>query len=449
MSAMEVLSPEPHRFPYGLATDCSYYDGEQVSAGSTPFASAPSSPSRSKMHDFFYSVPSSPSHGVLDSLDHSTDLQASVPFSWEEAPGTPKRINPCLDPDFAFISLILQDRRSLSAPTSPQREHTSQFEPGKGIQNQWGQASGKGQHLQEVEQELDSDFQFTSSAWGEESLASPKMSSADELFFKGRILPLKLPPRMQGLARELAPVDSVKCSSSISAPQSPSRSPRSGGAPRIRSILGLKNTSTDAKGNPRQGWAKTLTPLRLLRKDQQQHQAKVTKNAGSIPLDHQITNSKDSSTKSLESSTNHLRILDVNDIPSQAQNVKGLSNVHGRDGQHSHRPGLSVQPLPENISVKKWFGKDGDKRTKNGAARSWPRPSARSVLATRSARDTTSSRQGTLPVPHELHYRTNGVTSEQMRRRTFLPYKQTLLGCLGFGYMKFPGLSSTFEAIGR
>uniref|UniRef100_A0A7N0TER4 Calmodulin-binding protein n=1 Tax=Kalanchoe fedtschenkoi TaxID=63787 RepID=A0A7N0TER4_KALFE len=35
---------------------------------------------------------------------------------------------------------------------------------------------------------------------------------------------------------------------------------------------------------------------------------------------------------------------------------------------------------------------------------------------------------------HELHYTLNRAASVEMRRRTFLPYKQGLLGCLGFGH---------------
>lgn len=33
---------------------------------------------------------------------------------------------------------------------------------------------------------------------------------------------------------------------------------------------------------------------------------------------------------------------------------------------------------------------------------------------------------------HELHYKVNRTISEELRRKTFLPYKQGLLGCLGF-----------------
>ncbi|KAE8708373.1 hypothetical protein F3Y22_tig00110343pilonHSYRG00012 [Hibiscus syriacus] len=37
---------------------------------------------------------------------------------------------------------------------------------------------------------------------------------------------------------------------------------------------------------------------------------------------------------------------------------------------------------------------------------------------------------------HELHYKANRAMSEEMRRKTFLPYKRGLLGCMGFN----PGL---------
>ncbi|KAE8707239.1 Serine carboxypeptidase-like 26 [Hibiscus syriacus] len=35
---------------------------------------------------------------------------------------------------------------------------------------------------------------------------------------------------------------------------------------------------------------------------------------------------------------------------------------------------------------------------------------------------------------HELHYTANRAVSEEMKRKTFLPYKQGLLGCLGFNH---------------
>ncbi|KAJ6692571.1 hypothetical protein OIU79_014345 [Salix purpurea] len=44
-----------------------------------------------------------------------------------------------------------------------------------------------------------------------------------------------------------------------------------------------------------------------------------------------------------------------------------------------------------------------------------------------------SSRRRSGPISaHEAHYTVNRAVSEEMKRKTFLPYKQGLLGCLGF-----------------
>ncbi|GMI85034.1 hypothetical protein like AT3G62630 [Hibiscus trionum] len=48
------------------------------------------------------------------------------------------------------------------------------------------------------------------------------------------------------------------------------------------------------------------------------------------------------------------------------------------------------------------------------------------------------------PSPHELHYTANRAQAEEMRKKTFLPYRQGLLGCLGFsskGYGAMNGLA--------
>ncbi|TQD74905.1 hypothetical protein C1H46_039578 [Malus baccata] len=36
------------------------------------------------------------------------------------------------------------------------------------------------------------------------------------------------------------------------------------------------------------------------------------------------------------------------------------------------------------------------------------------------------------PSLHELHYTANRAQAEEMRKKTYLPYRQGLLGCLGF-----------------
>ncbi|OMO63174.1 hypothetical protein COLO4_32685 [Corchorus olitorius] len=55
-----------------------------------------------------------------------------------------------------------------------------------------------------------------------------------------------------------------------------------------------------------------------------------------------------------------------------------------------------------------------------------------SFRSTESVGSVSSSRRRGPVSAHELHYTANRAVSEEMRRKTFLPYKQGLLGCLGF-----------------
>ncbi|XP_022747593.1 uncharacterized protein LOC111297208 [Durio zibethinus] len=54
------------------------------------------------------------------------------------------------------------------------------------------------------------------------------------------------------------------------------------------------------------------------------------------------------------------------------------------------------------------------------------------------------------PSPHELHYTANKAQAQEMRKKTFLPYRQSLLGCLGFsskGYGTMNGLARALNPV--
>lgn len=51
------------------------------------------------------------------------------------------------------------------------------------------------------------------------------------------------------------------------------------------------------------------------------------------------------------------------------------------------------------------------------------------------------------PSPHELHYTTNRAQAEEMRKKTFLPYKQGLLGCLGFSSKGYGAMNGFARAL--
>ncbi|KAK8488276.1 hypothetical protein V6N11_066215 [Hibiscus sabdariffa] len=54
------------------------------------------------------------------------------------------------------------------------------------------------------------------------------------------------------------------------------------------------------------------------------------------------------------------------------------------------------------------------------------------------------------PSPHELHYTANRAQAKEMRKKTFLPYKQGLFGCLSFsskGYGAMNGLARALNPV--
>lgn len=51
------------------------------------------------------------------------------------------------------------------------------------------------------------------------------------------------------------------------------------------------------------------------------------------------------------------------------------------------------------------------------------------------------------PSPHELHYTANRAQAEGMRRKTYLPYRQGLLGCLGFSSKSYGAMNGLAKAL--
>ncbi|XP_076950171.1 uncharacterized protein LOC143623066 [Bidens hawaiensis] len=51
------------------------------------------------------------------------------------------------------------------------------------------------------------------------------------------------------------------------------------------------------------------------------------------------------------------------------------------------------------------------------------------------------------PSAHELHYTTNRAQAEELRRKTYLPFKQGLLGCLGFSSKSYGTMNGFARAL--
>ncbi|XP_054823610.1 uncharacterized protein LOC129321738 [Prosopis cineraria] len=51
------------------------------------------------------------------------------------------------------------------------------------------------------------------------------------------------------------------------------------------------------------------------------------------------------------------------------------------------------------------------------------------------------------PSPHELHYKAHRAQAEELRKKTFLPYRQGLLGCLGFSSKGYGAMNGFARAL--
>lgn len=317
----------------------------------------------------------------------------------------------------------------LSAPTSPTR--TSSFyrelnditlstgSSSSMIPFDWEEKPGtpKSKHQREDNSRNDSDhdgfhedFEFDFSGHLERASLS-----AEELFDGGKIKPLKPPPGYD---------------SSVSSPRSP-RSPISrttkgfdpfqaaieetrkrevklqaiqqGQAPNQRGRGRRNGGSSFSAGSIRKG-SRSLSPLRV--SDIMFDQGENSQNSNSI-----------ASTASTPKSSYTSSILSAISFTSKRYKKWKLKDLLlFRSASEGSRTTSCNDELTRFSVMSK---KEGTEDVKNS--------SFRSTDSVGSAR----RRSGPISA-HEVHYTVNRAVSEEMRRKTFLPYKQGLLGCLGF-----------------
>ncbi|XP_057502093.1 uncharacterized protein LOC130785907 [Actinidia eriantha] len=228
--------------------------------------------------------------------------------------------------------------------------------------------------------------------------------SADELFDGGKIRPLKPPPGMQ--FAELGLTDS---------PKSP-KSPRSSISTKIfRESVSPRHKKID------------LDPFEAAI-EETRRESKSPENRG-----RERTHNSSNRSRSLSP-------LKVSDIFSENENNRFSSNSSVQTQtkhNHSSSSSSSSWSWSSSISASAWRGykkwKLRDLLLFRSASEG--RASAEEVkhVSFRSTESSGSASRRRGPVSaHEMHYTANRALSEEMRRKTVLPYKHGLLGCLGF-----------------
>ncbi|XVF63987.1 hypothetical protein PTKIN_Ptkin09bG0130900 [Pterospermum kingtungense] len=346
------------------------------SARSSPRSSTPSTPGR--FGECFFSAPTSPTR--MSEFHREFDL-----FSMENDRQSSKRSSSLVIP--------FDWEEKLGTPKSP-REATLNNEEEKG-----------------------DDFAFDFS----EALERASLS-AEELFDGGKIKPLKPPPRLQ--------VDEFDLKSPLlSSPRSP-RSPLSQGKKIIREAFSPRNKKKDldpfattiessrnntehARGRERVQNLLSKNSSRRATRSLSPH--RVSEHPWEEEEKQQQRKTTTTTTTSRQSST-------LNSKPSFSSNSsKGSSRKWKlRDLLlfRSASEGRATDKDPFRKYSSGYFKKPED--NKNSSFRSTDSSGSSSAGSRRKVS------------AHELHYTTNKAVSENMKKKTFLPYKKGILGRLAF-----------------
>ncbi|KAJ4964534.1 hypothetical protein NE237_016383 [Protea cynaroides] len=375
---MEVAIPAPAAMDFNFDSTCS-----------SPYISAPSSPKR--FGEFYFSAPTSPARVSAIYRDFNGFSSSAIPFDWEEKPGTPKSKAGNNNDD--------DDNDGFAFDFSGQIERAS--------------------------------------------------LSAEDLFDGGVIRPLKPPPRLQ-LGDEAS-----NWKSPVTSPRSP-RSPISQGkkmireafSPRQRKQIDPFTAAIEAtrRGSDRNGGrerapvskfsnsgrkiTRSVSPLRVsefaweeqqqlqLQQQQQQQQQENSKSTPSISKQ-----SSSSSTSSLKGSKKW-RLKDLLLFRSASE---GRASEKDPLRKYAAIPKKQQQEDVKNSSFRSTDSTVLPKKQQQQQQEDVRNASFRSTDSTGS-----TSRRRQPVSAHKLHYTTNRAFSEDMKRKTALPYKQGLLGCLGF-----------------
>ncbi|XP_042491796.1 uncharacterized protein LOC122071504 [Macadamia integrifolia] len=333
-------------------------------------------------------------------MDFNFDSACSTPYI--SAPSSPKRFG-----EFYF-----------SAPTSPSRASAFYREfndfSSSVIPFEWEEKPGtpKSKASSKNNDDEDDDFAFDFSGHHERNSLS-----AEDLFDGGVIRPLKPPPRLQ-LGDEAS-----TWKSPVTSPRSP-KSPIAQGKKMIREAF-----------SPRQ--KKDFDPFAAAIEEARKG---LDRNRGRERVPVSLSNSGRKGTRSVSP----LRVSEFA-LEEQLQQQENMKSTPSISKQSSSSSTSSVK------GSRKWRLKDlllfrsaseGRASEKDPLRKYAALPkqqqqedvknsSFRSTDSTGSVSGSTSRRRGPVST-HGLHYKANRAAAEDMRRKTFLPYKQGLLGCLGF-----------------
>lgn len=283
------------------------------------------------------------------------------------------------------------------------------------------------------------DFDFSARLTTDGAAADGSMSSADELFLNGQIRPMKLSTHLKR-PQVLAPLldldeneDEEEKSFRGRDLKLRNRSLRR----RTRSMSPLRTTSYEWQEDYEEEELKVIVMEKKEKNDNEE-----------IKQDDEETSNETTPCPSGSSS----RSSSVGRSSKRWVFLKEFlyrSKSEGRNNGHKFWSGISFSPVKDK------------KLEKIATHKTPPATDSANTSETKKGKQNGNTKEGKKkpvngsgigkrrvpPSPHELHYTTNRAQSEEMRKKTFLPYRQGLLGCLGFSSKSYGAMNGFARAL--
>ncbi|GAV86789.1 DUF1645 domain-containing protein [Cephalotus follicularis] len=280
------------------------------------------------------------------------------------------------------------------------------------------------------------EFEFSSRFSSSSSVAVGFVRSADELFLNGQIRPMKLSSHLQR-PQILAPLmdlnieeeeeedgEGIDSFESVKRGRDPKLRSRSLHR-KARSLSPLRNVPEfkwrEGDGTSREKHILELQDLEKSKQTEETATSSETTPSGSA-----------SSSRSSSSGRNSKKWIFLKDLLYRS---KSEGRANGKDKFWST---ISLSPSKEKKHASLESQKEKHKQKQE--ARKKGRPANASTVAPAKRRVPSAS-------AHELHYTANRAQAEEMKKRTLLPYRQGLFGCLGFSSKGYGALARSLNPV--
>ncbi|KAK6915666.1 Protein of unknown function DUF1645, plant [Dillenia turbinata] len=378
-TANSITSPDlqiPSNGETNVSPESNPFSEEIDSTCSTPYVSAPSSPSRCigsggsyNNIGFFYSAPASPMHFINTS---SSVISSSSPPSIDEC----------------------------AASSSFEFEFSTRFD---------------------------------------------SVAAADELFLNGQIRPMKLSSHLQR-PQVLAPL------TDLDAEEEGEKEPET---------VIVRGRDLRLRDRSLRRRTRSMSPLRntpilwLDKEDEEEKKieakefVKIRENDQNDRVEPTLSSSgSGSSSRSSSSGRSSKRWIFLKDLLYRSKSEGGGRTNTNTTATAKFWPPISSSSSKDKRSIASYFHKEkteakmpqSSKQRKESAANRNGNVAGKSVNGV-------GKRRIPSPSPHELHYTANRAQAEEMRKKTFLPYRQGLLGFLGFSSKSYGAMNGLARAL--